>query len=62
VKEMKELVTKFFTDESGQGMVEYALILALVSIVAILALTNMGDAVKAKFNEIISNLGGTQAT
>jgi pilus assembly protein Flp/PilA len=59
---VKEMVKRFFTDESGQGMVEYALILALVSIVAILALTNMGDAVKARFNEIISNLGGTQAT
>ncbi len=59
---MKEIAKRLITEESGQGMVEYALILALVSIVAILALTNMGDAVKARFNEIISNLGGTQAT
>jgi pilus assembly protein Flp/PilA len=56
VKEMKELVTKFFTDESGQGMVEYALILALVSIAAILMLTNMGTAVRDKFQEIVSHL------
>ena len=53
---MKELVKRFYTDESGQGMVEYALILALVSIAAILALTNMGTSVKEKFNDIITNL------
>ena len=32
----------FFKDESGQGMVEYGLIIALVAIVAIAALKVMG--------------------
>lgn len=58
---MLNIAKRLWREEEGQGMVEYGLILALVSIVAILALTNMGDAVKAKFNEVITELGGTTA-
>ncbi|MBS4021938.1 MAG: Flp family type IVb pilin [Dethiobacter sp.] len=56
---MKALAKKFFTDESGQGMVEYALILALVSIVAIVTLTGLGTTIMAKFQEIAVTLGWT---
>lgn len=35
-------VTRFLLDDSGQGLVEYALIIALVSIVAIAALRLLG--------------------
>ncbi len=35
-------MTRFLTDDSGQGLVEYALIIALVSIVAIAALQLLG--------------------
>jgi pilus assembly protein Flp/PilA len=43
-------------DEKGQGMVEYALILVLVSVVAILALTDLGTAVEGVFTSVTSNL------
>ena len=33
----------FFLDEAGQGLVEYALIIALISIVAIAGMTVMRD-------------------
>lgn len=56
---MKDVVKRFITEESGQGMTEYALILALVSIVAMAALGIMGGSIKDKFNEIITKLGGT---
>ncbi|MBS4032434.1 MAG: Flp family type IVb pilin [Clostridiales bacterium] len=55
---MKDVVKRFITEESGQGMTEYALILALVSIVAMVALGFMGDAIKEKFNSISSTLDG----
>lgn len=39
---MKQAITALVREEEGQGMVEYALILALVSIVAIGILTTLG--------------------
>lgn len=33
------MLKKFFKDESGQGMVEYALIIALIAVVVIVAVT-----------------------
>ncbi len=43
-------------EESGQGMVEYGLILVLVSIVAIVALGSVGDTLGKKFGEINKSL------
>lgn len=40
----------FFKDESGQGMVEYGLILALISIAAIAALRMIGPKITEFFN------------
>lgn len=48
---------KFFMDESGQGMVEYGLIIALVSIAAIVALKALGPKVKEIFNSAATELG-----
>ena len=46
-------------EEAGQTLVEYGLILALISIVAILALTAIGTEVTAVFNDIAGELGGS---
>jgi pilus assembly protein Flp/PilA len=61
----KEMLTKFFVkmqnkmqDEEGQGLVEYALILVLVSIVVIIALTAIGTGVNQVFLDIGSALTG----
>ena len=53
---MKEMMNWIANEEEGQGMVEYALILALISIVAIVALGNVGKAVNTKFGAINDNL------
>jgi pilus assembly protein Flp/PilA len=42
--------------EEGQGLVEYALIISLVSVASILALTNLGAAISGVFTEIITKL------
>ncbi|CAN5752965.1 hypothetical protein BH24CHL6_BH24CHL6_05740 [soil metagenome] len=40
--------------ESGQGMVEYALILALIAIAAVVALGLLGGQVSAFFTQLLS--------
>ena len=45
-------------EEEGQGLVEYALIVLLVSIAVILVLTLLGDQVNAVFTQITTTLGG----
>ena len=43
-------------DEAGQGLAEYALILALIAIVAIVALIFMGSQISDKLSTIGSTL------
>ncbi|MCI6272921.1 MAG: Flp family type IVb pilin [Erysipelotrichaceae bacterium] len=43
-------------DESGQGMVEYGLIIALVSVVAIGVLGTIGNNLKNMFNTVAGNI------
>lgn len=43
--------------ERGQGMVEYALILVLVSIVVIVILLTMGQQIANVFSNIVTALG-----
>ena len=44
------------SDESGQGMVEYALILVLIAIVVIVILTTVGHQVNNVFSNISHGL------
>lgn len=42
----------FWKDEGGQGLVEYAIIIALVVIVAIGVLTTLGTNIRNRFTEV----------
>jgi Flp pilus assembly pilin Flp len=42
--------------EDGQAMVEYALILFLVSVVSIAVLTTLGTRVSSVFNEVVNDI------
>lgn len=46
----------FFKDESGQGMVEYGLIIALIAIAVIAALTALGPKISGIFESAGSKL------
>ena len=49
------LIASFQRDEDGQGLAEYALILALIAIVAILALLFLGG----QISTILSTIGAS---
>jgi pilus assembly protein Flp/PilA len=49
---MKLAVARLFDEEEGQGLTEYALILALIAIVAIAALTLLGGKVTSALNSV----------
>ncbi|KJS21767.1 MAG: hypothetical protein VR72_08915 [Clostridiaceae bacterium BRH_c20a] len=49
---MMNLVKRLWNEEEGQGMVEYGLIIALISVVAILTLTNIGTELLGKFEKV----------
>ena len=62
-KEVKAMLSLYFRlraglrRQDGQGMVEYALILVLVSIVVIVILLTMGKQIQNVFSNIVSALG-----
>ena len=56
LKKFKNYVVSILTNEKGQGMVEYALIIGLVAIVVIAVLVLLGPAIAAKFQSIVNAL------
>ncbi len=50
------LQARFNTDERGAALVEYALLVALIAVAAIIALTALGTGVSSKFNQVNSKL------
>jgi pilus assembly protein Flp/PilA len=49
----------YLTNENGQGLVEYALILVLVAIVVIVVLSVLGPQIGNVFSQINTALAGT---
>jgi pilus assembly protein Flp/PilA len=59
---MLALWGKFMNDESGQGLVEYALIIALVAIGLIVILTLLRNSIGNVFNESRNRLNNAPTT
>ena len=53
---MWKSLRKLWVKEEGQGLVEYALIIALVAIAVVAALTLLGGGVGNTLNNIIASL------
>lgn len=49
---MKQLIQKFLKDESGATMVEYAILVALISVAAIAIIVIIGGQVKDAFQKV----------
>lgn len=52
-----ELMKSLWSDESGQGLTEYAVIIALVAVGLILVLIAFRDAIAQVFRDTTSELG-----
>ena len=58
---VRYLQARFAKTERGAALVEYALLLALIAVVCIVALTTLGKQASSKFNDVgnsISAAGG----
>ena len=53
---LKSGIRTFVNNESGQNLIEYALVAALVSLVAVATLTTMGTTIGNAFTSISSKL------
>ena len=52
------LQARFARTERGAALVEYALLLALIAVVCIIALTTLGQGAKSQFEDINSEISG----
>ncbi len=57
-----EIVRRFVREEEGQGLVEYALIIGLIAVVAIAALTASGGSISSIFGNINAELSKATTT
>ncbi|MGE5329034.1 MAG: Flp family type IVb pilin [Deltaproteobacteria bacterium] len=55
---MKKFISKIAKSESGQGMVEYGLIIAVIAIVVLVALTPVGTSLSQVFGRITTAISG----
>jgi pilus assembly protein Flp/PilA len=55
---LREMIERLTTREEGQDMIEYALLAALISIVAIAIIVLIGPFLKALFQDVVNGLNG----
>lgn len=53
---MKSFVARLFREESGQDLIEYALLAALIALAAVTAMNQLGGAINQKFESVSTSL------
>ena len=53
---MKNLIQRFIREEEGQDIIEYALLAAFISVIAILAVTTIGTKVNTIYEGVSTQL------
>ena len=61
-KMIKRISIRLIKDESGAGMVEYALLVALIGVLLITTLIALAGGITSTFNSAITAMGGTTVT
>jgi len=57
MKMATQLMKRLIRDETGSNAVEYVLILALISLVIVVAATTLGTTLRDKFQQAATDLG-----
>ena len=55
---IKQLVTRFWSDDEGQDLIEYALLAALIALAAVGGITMLGNALQNKYASLASSVSG----
>jgi pilus assembly protein Flp/PilA len=53
---LKQLLSSFIRDESGQDLIEYALVAAIIALGATAAMTSLAGSINTAFSKIGSSL------
>ena len=53
---MKTLIARFVREEEGQDLIEYGLLIGIITVACIVAVTSIGPKVAAYFTTLDSNL------
>jgi pilus assembly protein Flp/PilA len=56
MKSAMQALKVFFNDESGQSLIEYALVAGIIGLGAVVAMTSLSTQIKTAFNTISSSL------
>ena len=54
--QLVQVVRSFWREEEGQDLLEYALLVALIALVSVLAVTAAGEKVEAVFQKIAGDI------
>jgi len=55
---MKALFQRFVQEEAGQDLIEYGLLVGLITAVVVAAVTNLGTKILSYYTALCTNLGG----
>ena len=59
---MKELFSRFVREEAGQDLIEYALLAGFISLIAVVAITNLGQGLNSKYGQISDKIDSIAPT
>lgn len=53
------LLARLVRDDSGQDLIEYGLLAALISLAAVIAINNVGSSLTSTYNSFASQISGS---
>ena len=54
---MKSFVTRFVRDDAGQDLIEYGLLIGIITVACIASIKTIGTKVSGYFSDLVAKLG-----